>query len=306
MKFSGSDVDLSQYYTIDEVDNAIEDKVANLNIPSLDGYAKVEDIPSLDGYLKADELGDISLEGYAKLDDLDGYATEDYVAEQIKNISGSGSEGSSATDKPITVTGVNVGNLASGVVIPEGSTLTDILEMMLCKTIGVKSVSPSVVLTGEALGSTYEVGTTINMQLGYSFTDGKFVGETGYNYSVNAGCAVKEAVYSKNGAVLGSSNDTLVVPEGDTKYSVSVKYDASTVTPVNNMGTELVNVIAAGTATSTKSVKGLYKYFMGYSTKTSYDQFNSDDVRALTISSGCCFWAFPSPTASASPLWLPF
>lgn len=286
VKFSGSDVDLSQYYTIDEVDNAIEDKVANLDIPSLDGYAKKEDIPSLDGYLKADELGDISLEGYAKLDDLNGYATEDYVAEQIKNVSGSGSEGSSATDKPITVTGVNVGNLASGVVIPEGSTLTDILEMMLCKTIGVKSVSPSVVLTGEALGSTYEVGTTINMQLGYSFTDGKFVGETGYNYSVNAGCAVKEAVYSKNGAVLGSSNDTLVVPEGDTKYSVSVKYDASTVTPVNNMGTELVNVIAAGTATSTKSVKGLYKYFMGYSTKTSYDQFNSDDVRALTVSSG--------------------
>ena len=122
VKFSGSDVDLSQYYTIDEVDNAIEDKVANLNIPSLDGYAKKEDIPSLDGYLKADELGDISLEGYAKLDDLDGLATEDYVAEQIKNISGSGSEGSSATDKPITVTGVNVGNLASGVVIPEGST----------------------------------------------------------------------------------------------------------------------------------------------------------------------------------------
>lgn len=296
VKFSGSDVDLSQYYTIDEVDNAIEDKVSNLDIPSLDGYAKVEDIPSLDeyakvedipsldGYLKADELGDISLEGYAKLDDLDGYATEDYVAEQIKNVSGS--DGPSATDKPITVTGVTVGNLTNGSVIPEGSTLTEFLELMLCKTIGVKSISPSVVLTGESLGATYEVGTTVNMQLGYVFTDGKFVGETGYNYSVNAGCAVKEALYSKNGTVLGSSNDTLVIPEGDTKYSVSVKYDASTVTPVNNMGTELVNVIAAGTATSTKSVKGLYKYFMGYSTKTSYDQFNSDDVRALNVSSG--------------------
>lgn len=284
VKFSGSDVDLSQYYTIDEVDNAIEDKVSNLDIPSLDGYAKVEDIPSLDGYLKADELGDISLEGYAKLDDLDGYATEDYVAEQIKNVSGS--DGPSATDKPITVTGVTVGNLTNGSVIPEGSTLTEFLELMLCKTIGVKSISPNVVLTGESLGATYEVGTTVNMQLGYVFTDGKFVGESGYNYSVNANCAVKEATYSKNNVALGSNSDDLVVPEGDTKYSVSVKYDKSTVIPVDNMGNDVNISIAAGTAISTKSVKGLYKYFMGYSTKTSYDQFTSNDVRALTVSSG--------------------
>lgn len=301
VKFSGSEVDLSKYYTIDEVDNAIENKVSDLEIPSLDeyakledipvvpsldGYAKLTDIPSLDGYLKADEIGDISLEGYAKLDDLNGYATEDYVAEQIKNVSGSGSEGSSATDKPITVTGVSVGNLSNGFVIPEGSTLTDVLELLLCKTIGVKSVSPSVVLTGESLGSTYEVGTTVNLQLGYVFTDGKFVGETGYSYSVNANCAVKEAVYSKNGAVLGSSSDSLVVPEGDTKYMVSVKYDGSTVVPVNNMGEDVNVSIAAGTATSTKSVKGLYKYFVGYSAKTSYDQFTSDDVRALNASTG--------------------
>lgn len=68
IKYSGTDVDLSNYYTSKEIDE---------KIPSLDGYAKLEDIPSLEGYLKVDDIGDISLKGYA---------TEKYVNEQIANI----------------------------------------------------------------------------------------------------------------------------------------------------------------------------------------------------------------------------
>lgn len=242
VKFSGSDVDLSNYYTANEVDD---------KIPSLDGYA-----------------------------------TEAFVSEQIGNLEIPEGSGNSTTNKEITIAGVNVGNLKDGDVIPEGTSLTELLERMLRKAIGVKAVNPSVTLTGVSLGNTYEVGTVIDLTLGYNYTDGKFEGESGYTYSVNAGCENESVTYFKNNNALSSSNDRLTVIEGNTSYKVTIDYNNSTVVPVNNIGENVDIVIPSGSASDTKNVKGAYKYFMGYSTKTSYDQFNSDDVRDLTVKTG--------------------
>ena len=267
IKFSGTEVDLSDYYNKEEV---------NEKIPSLDEYVKIEDLPSLDEYAKLEDIPEIP--------SLDGYATEKFVTEQLENIGPI--EGDTSTEKPITVTGVSVGNLSNGFVIPEGTSFTKLLEMMLCKTIGVTSKKPKVSLTGSGLGNTYEVGTVLNLTLGHTYTDGEFVGETGYSYSVNAGCTKGNVNYYKNGSKLDSNTDQITVTSGNTTYKVTVEYKASTVTPVNNMG-EPVNIsISAGSISSEQSVTGAYKYFMGYSDKTSFEQFNSDDVRELTTKTG--------------------
>lgn len=239
VKFSGTEVDLSDYYTIEEVNN---------KIPSLEGYA-----------------------------------TENFVAEQLENLGPI--EGDSTTDKAITVAGVNVGNLSNGTVIPEGTSLTKFLEMMLCKTIGVSVKNPKVSLVGASLGNTYEVGTIVPLTLGYSYTDGEFIGDSGYSYSVNAKCKPGNVTYYKNGSKLESNTDKLVVVLGDTNYKVSINYEASTTIPVNNMGEPINISISAGSTSSEKSITGAYKYFMGYSSKTKYDQFTSEDVRNLTVKS---------------------
>jgi hypothetical protein len=96
-------------YTITKVQGVreyVNEKINGINVPSLDGYAKLEDIPvmpdlddfakledipevpSLDGYAKLEDIPDVpSLEGYAKLEDipevpsLDGYAKLEDIPE---------------------------------------------------------------------------------------------------------------------------------------------------------------------------------------------------------------------------------
>jgi hypothetical protein len=209
------------------------------------------------------------------------------VTEQLENLEIPEFSGDTATNKDITIAGVNVGNLKDGDVIPEGTTLTSFLEIMLRKAIGVKSVKPTVTLTSTSFNNTYEVGTIVDLALNHTYTDGKFVGDSGYNYSVNAGCEVESFSYFKDDELMTTSSDRLSVVEGNTSYKVSLKYNASTIIPVNNIGEHITNaIISSGTVSDTKNVKGAYKYFMGYSPKTSYDQFSSNDIRNLTVKSG--------------------
>lgn len=241
VRFSGSDTDLSNYYTIEQV---------NAKIPSLDGYA-----------------------------------TESFVAEQLENLEIPEFSGDTATDKDITIVGVNVGNLKDGDVIPEGTTLTNLLEKMLRKTIGVKTVKPTVSLTSASFNNIYEVGTLLDLEFNYTYVDGKFVGESGYNYSINAGCEIESVSYFKNNDLITSTQDRLSIVEGDTSYKISLKYSDSTTTPLNNIGENANVTISSETISDIKNVTGAYKYFMGYSSNTSYEQFNSDDIRGLNTKS---------------------
>ena len=266
VKFSGTEVDLSDYYNKEEV---------NEKIPSLDEYVKIEDLPSLDEYAK--------LEDIPKMPSLEGYATEKFVTDQLENIGPI--EGDVSTEKQITVTGVNVGNLANGSIIPKGTSLTQLLEMMLCKTIGVIAKKPKVSLVGASLGNTYEVGTPIYITLGHTYTDGEFVGDAGYNYSTKAGCTPNKVTYYKNDIALKSNTDQFVATSGNTKYKVTVEYAASTTVPINNMGEQLNVSIPVGSVSSEQYITGAYKYFMGYSDKTDPSQFTSTDVRNLTVKS---------------------
>lgn len=93
IKFSGKELDLSEYFTKEEVESAINNK-----IPSLDGYVKQEYV---DDRINSIEIPEVDLTGYATEEwvsgeiikistggniDLTGYATESYVNQKISEI----------------------------------------------------------------------------------------------------------------------------------------------------------------------------------------------------------------------------
>lgn len=69
-KADKSDVDV-----ISQAVDSLSEKVNGIEVPSLDGYAKLTDIPEIP-----------SLDGYAKKEDLSGYVTTEYVDEKISDL----------------------------------------------------------------------------------------------------------------------------------------------------------------------------------------------------------------------------
>lgn len=93
----GGDADLRNYYTKAQTDAAISTAIADLDIPDVTGYAKLEDIPTIPenvssfnndaGYLTQHQ----SLEGYAKttdIPDVSKYQTADQVTALINEALG--------------------------------------------------------------------------------------------------------------------------------------------------------------------------------------------------------------------------
>ena len=131
---------------------------------------------------------------------------------------------------------------------------------------------------------------------------------TGFNAS-NDGVATTATTPTTNS---GTGSATLAqttlgyVAEGDNKITVNVtgaSYKGSvdeipSYYIVSNLGKTKADKVStkvdaktdakSNTPTNSTSltVKGAYKYFMGYSTNTTYNQFDSDSVRALTVKTG--------------------
>ena len=84
------------------------------------------------------------------------------IEQSIDNIEQSG------TTKNITATGVTVGGISEGDLIPKGTTLTDILEKMLIKRIAATYTEPTLVLTKNI--SSVELGETVNTIVYSTFT----------------------------------------------------------------------------------------------------------------------------------------
>lgn len=191
------------------------------------------------------------------------------------------------TTEELTVTGVTVGNFANGQTISKGTDVMSLLKQMLMKEIDVSAVLPKVTLSnsGTAKG-TYEVGTSINVTLSHNYTDGYFKGNEGYDYRLNAGCSEGETQYKRGSSSLSGNTDTQVLTEGTITYTSTTTYGASTAKPVTNFGNTSSVSIKSGAVTNTSASNvtftGAYKYFMGYSTNTTVEQFNSESIRALT------------------------
>ena len=214
--------------------------------------------------------------------DLSNYYTKTEVDNKIPSLD---DLGDLVTTRDVTVSGMNIGNLQEGQVIEKGTTFTQFLERFLNKIIGVKGQNPTAQIALTPYGK-YEVGTTVQITIGYNFVDGKWIGEEGYDYSENMGCEVISVRYFKNNEEINTNIDNLVVIDGITTYEISVRISNPKTIPVNNVGEPIDIQIRDITTSSSAIIKGYYKYFMGYSDKTNASQFTSDDVRALTVKSG--------------------
>ena len=197
-------------------------------------------------------------------------------------------EADSATTDDVTST-KTVGYVTSGMTIPEGTTLQQLVDMIFTKIRGLEGANaPSGSISG-ITATTMEVGVELGSAktVTAGFTDGSWKNEESWknSYSSNQptqpyGSTVTN--YAFSGMVSGSgASNTITVPanyvivKGDNKVQVVITNTNSTNVPVNEAGEELIagsvndtehyKPYTAANITKTSAViKGDYRYWIGY------------------------------------------
>ena len=252
-----------------------------------DGQDIVVNIP-LGDFLRQSEFKDgLTVNGAGEVSVLKDPTSEDYltVSEAGVKVSGvkAAIEAADKLDNPITVTGVNVGNLTNGTTLEQGQSIEAILREMLMKRIDAKANKPTVSISNSGTpAGTYEVGTNINPVLAHMYTDGKFTGATSdYNLNQDAGCKEGATTYYRDDTALGSNTDTYQLLEGTVSYKCTTAYGADTVEVKDNLGSPSSVKIDAGTATSgTISFTGKRYGYYGGQSEVGFTA-NSANIKAL-------------------------
>ena len=170
---------------------------------------------------------------------------------KISTVTKSISEIQNSTTQDIKVIGVTVGTLKDGDTIASGSSMEDVLKRMLCKEIDVTATKPSGVLKfGDvnATNKTVEMGSTFATILGNTFTDGKFTGDSGYSYTLPAGCTQTSVVFYDGSDVVNANYSKVI--KSTTKLKATVSYSANANTPKKNTGDNSDVTIPAGSFTA--------------------------------------------------------
>lgn len=180
-----------------------------------------------------------------------------------------------------------VGYLNANDTIPAGTTLQELVNMIFTKVLGLKSsaTAPSVSITG-ITKDTKEVGELYSGTVTATFSDGRWNNEddwanenSGNKTYQPYGCTAKS--YSFSGMSCSASNNTATITQypivkGTNRVSVTVAYNASTNTPVNQNGVGLKEGTENSTTTFkpqvdsstasvyTNTITGDYKYWIGY------------------------------------------
>lgn len=191
-----------------------------------------------------------------------------------------------ALDEDITVMGVSVGTLANNAKLTKGMSLSEILKKMLIREIDVVATKPSVKIsmTTPSVNSTYEVGSSVNVALSHTYTDGKFTGaDSLYSYTSAAGCTEGDTTYKRGSNTITDGKETVTVEEATYTYTCTTSYGANTNTPKKNNGEDSSVAISADSCNSSNNVSfsGKFYGYIGYSEKTSAAEFDSDSIKAL-------------------------
>lgn len=151
---------------------------------------------------------------------------------------------------------------------------------IFAKEVNPTTTQPSASITMSAGNGTYEIGTKVNVTYTTSLNAGK------YQYGPDTGIKAKTYSVSFDGktatTATGSFADT-VAEAAAKKLSVSIAYDASSATPVTNLGNPYeAGKIAAGTKTATSSgqVLGVRHMYWGAMADAA-TELNSANIRAL-------------------------
>lgn len=217
-------------------------------------------------------------------------------------------------DAPITCVGLsgNVGHLANGTVIPAGKSLSEILKMMLCKTLNPKApTKPSITLNSSQAVGVKEIYSTVDIGVKtISKNDGKFNSNgwtspaqpavAGVEWSNENISATKNSGFSNFSTSVGGNPQTgIVVGLGSNSvtYSASASYTAPSNKPINNLGeeydgSEATWVAGNATATCTVTATGVYPCYTNISGGT----YIADPTTKLGLTQGKEFTFTDIPT----------
>lgn len=167
----------------------------------------------------------------------------------------------SRTQQAYTLNGTSIGALANGATIPAGTSIDELLNMIVAKAIPATYTKPTVaasVTSGSAAGN-YEIGATITTNVKSVFTKND-AGDLISNKIFKGGVEV----VSGTTATVNATDQTFVIPDGTVTFNSKAEYKAAPV-KTNNLGQESKeNWFDAGTATSGNiSFVGKRKYFYG-------------------------------------------
>lgn len=167
----------------------------------------------------------------------------------------------------LTVEGVTVGGVSTGVEFKAGDSLDLILRKILQKEIDATFTAPNVKLFKEC-ADTVEVGKSVDLGLSYSFTDGKYTAPNGN--VVDAECGEQTSTYYHNNTEQQTKPTTVPTDsEGSQSYKVNVPYSEGKTAAVLDILTNLKNpskkTAPAGTATSnTVTITVAKKWYIEY------------------------------------------
>ena len=185
----------------------------------------------------------------------------------------------SRTQQAYTLNGTSIGALANGATIPAGTSIDELLNMIVAKAIPATYTKPTVaasVTSGSAAGN-YEIGATITTNVKSVFTKND-AGDLVSNKIFKGGVEVASGTI----ATINATDQTVVIPDGTVTFNSKAEYKAAPV-KTNNLGQESTeNWFDAGTITSSNlNFTGKRKYFYGAGNGALPETIDSSVVRAL-------------------------
>ena len=186
----------------------------------------------------------------------------------------------SRTQQAYTLNGTSIGALANGATIPAGTSIDELLNMIVAKAIPAAYKKPTVaasVTSGSAAAGNYEIGATITTNVKSVFTKND-AGDLISNKIFKGGVEV----VSGTTATVNATDQTFVIPDGTVTFISIAEYKAAPV-KTNILGQESKeNWFDAGTATSSNlNFTGKRKYFYGAGNGALPETIDSSVVRAL-------------------------
>lgn len=173
-------------------------------------------------------------------------------------------------------TGIAVGFIPKGTTLAQNLTLTQILQMMFSQAITMGAPKVTIISVPQNI---IEVGSTVNLNLSASYTDGVF--RNTYIGTVVAGCKPGKPIYYLDGVAIGN-NHTFVANAAKVYHlRVEQPYEQSTAEIKNVSGEIVPEVIRAGIATSEANIVIGYKWFWGNMTDEQYNNISSESIRQL-------------------------
>ena len=200
---------------------------------------------------------------YSDTDDELGFVTHEGVAKPIK----------SRTNQAYTLNGTSIGALSDGDTIPAGTSIDDLLALIVAKAIHPTYTAPTVALTRSTGNDVYEVGSLVSTTLTATFNQ-KDAGELKSISILNDNSA---EIITGTTSPLTDAISFQMTSDSGVSYSAKASYHEGDIKK-NNLGQDdATGAIPEGTVTAgALKFLGGYKYFAGSTTKTASETAITD------------------------------